>query len=451
MYDSAMVGVVLAAGIGLLGALVVSSAFGWIRDFAAAPTWPKLIHGAGQFAVFAIFLVYGWGAIEGNLAQGHQETLGIDGRLYYRAAQAWLTGGDPWTVYTKSNEWPSGCCIRFMFTGPPPTVMVFAPLTIIPEAIFVPTWMALTVAAAFYTLHRLKLPAWWILFPPLIQGVAVGNPQVVCLAVLLSGSDYLRALAVPLKAYAVFPLVGERRWRALAMLAAATVVAVVLAWPLWSQYIGHYATMQDWLVGTTYGGFSAMRDPTLFVVTFAAVGALALIDFRAAGWLAVPALWPASQFFYSSYALPLRSTALAVLLCLGADKFDAVIPMAICVYSFARLAQVIWRSNEPNAPTQLRHLLARVDALTSERPAVDAPALAVAREPALADPPPSVGPVPGRDATGTTAGAMGALAVFRELADDLQRLFRCGRPATGPGAGPSEPEPSRDGGDAPAS
>ena len=294
----------------------------------------------GAFALFCWFLYWGWGAVHGNFLQGHQEALGIDGRLYYRAAAAWLAGGNPWgpEAATYTNAWPSGCCVQWLFTGPPPTVLAFAPLTLIPEDLFVRAWMALTLAAAFYTLRRLGLPWWWIMFPPLAQGITVGNPHVVCLAVLVAGSDHVRWLAVPLKAYAVAPLVGEQRWRALVGVGVAVGLSVVLFWPLWSSYLSQYGEINRWIGDATHGGFSAHRDPRLFAVTLAAVAALAVLDWRAAGWLAVPALFPAGQFFYASFALPLRSPWLAFALATAGHRADAAVPWIICGYAGLRVA-----------------------------------------------------------------------------------------------------------------
>ena len=50
------------------------------------------------------------------------------------------------------------------------------------------------------------------------------------------------------------------------------------------------------------------------MLTIVALGLLALRDRRAAGWLAVPALWPASQLHYSTMALPVMSPLLAFFL-----------------------------------------------------------------------------------------------------------------------------------------
>ena len=148
----------------------------------------------------------------------------------------------------------------------------------------------------------------------MMQGLLVANPQVVCLALMLAGSSWLRALAAPMKAYAVIPMVGMRQWRALAILAVAGVVSVILCWPLWSRYATEFKANSTWLVGATDGGWSAAREPLLWVLAAILLAILAVTNWRDAGWLAVPTLWPASEFFYATFALPLRSPWLAAVL-----------------------------------------------------------------------------------------------------------------------------------------
>lgn len=252
------------------------------------------------------FAYFAWGIVSGTLSDwpAHLDTVGIDGRLYYRAAATFVAGGDPWTAtsaQTLTNTWPpSGQLIHFAFTGPPPTVLAFVPFVWIPEWIFFPLWMGLTLTAAVYTIRRLRLPIYWLLFPPLVQGVSVGNPQIVCLALLLCGSSWLRALAAPMKAYAVVPMIGERQWRALGLLIVAGAISVLVFWPLWAQYFKEYSTVQDWLIGATHWD----PDRTLYAAAAVALAALACIDLRAAAWLATAALWPGGQFFYLSFILP---------------------------------------------------------------------------------------------------------------------------------------------------
>lgn len=113
--------------------------------------------------LFGWFVYWTWQVIGDNFGQWpyHMDVVGTDGRLYYRAAQTWLAGGDPWTAYVTQNSFPlSGLWVKFLFTGPPPTVLAFVPFAWIPETIFVIGWLGASVAAAFYTLRRLHLPAW---------------------------------------------------------------------------------------------------------------------------------------------------------------------------------------------------------------------------------------------------------------------------------------------------
>ena len=60
-----------------------------------------------------------------------------------------------------------------------------------------------------------------------------------------------------------------------------------------------------------------------------------LKDRRAAAWLAVPAVWPASEFHYSTLALPVMTPILAVLL---APNIQRLPPVAILVDGIWRLA-----------------------------------------------------------------------------------------------------------------
>src|ERR1700690_2282397 len=106
------------------------------------------------FGLAVWFAYFAWRTVGGILTDwpAHLDTVGVDGRLYYRAAQTWVAGGDPWTAssaQTFTNTWPpSGGMIPFNFTGPPPTVLAFVPFVWIPETLFVVGWLALTVADA---------------------------------------------------------------------------------------------------------------------------------------------------------------------------------------------------------------------------------------------------------------------------------------------------------------
>jgi len=88
----------------------------------------------------------------------------------------------------------------------------------------------------------------------------------------------------------------------------------VIAPALWLDYVRLFGSISSRLESETQSGGSAFYFPVLLGVTVVALLILALRDRRAAGWLAVPAVWPSSQFHYSTMALPVMSPLVAVLL-----------------------------------------------------------------------------------------------------------------------------------------
>ena len=155
-----------------------------------------------------------------DLSHRFGEFFASDTRIYYRATQTWLAGGDPWSAAVGP----------FHFAGLPPTVQVFVPLTWLPEEAAV--WLEILRRRPIgrrIDRAMLHLPAWWLLFPPLAHGVIVANPHILLTALLLSSWPTLQALAGLLKIYAVVPLVGEFRVRALVFTAIGLGVLFALA------------------------------------------------------------------------------------------------------------------------------------------------------------------------------------------------------------------------------
>ncbi len=210
---------------------------------------------------------------------------GIDARHYQRAAAAWLAGGNPWDVYEYDVQYLSG----------PHTLLFYAPTSLLPLPLSVMFWMLVGVAAAVWIIRRLELPLWWLAFPPLAHAIWNGNPQTLMLALLLVRNPIASAAAVGIKLYAALPLVF--RWRHLVL--AAVVLAITLPLFPWQLYIASGAGVSRHLADAWNG--SAWRLPILLPPTVLALWVLRRKD---AEWYVIPAVWPATQFYYVSTVLP---------------------------------------------------------------------------------------------------------------------------------------------------
>jgi hypothetical protein len=217
--------------------------------------------------------------------------------------------------------------------------MVLAPMTLLPEEAFVWLWMILSLAAAIAVIRALRLPAIWVAYPPLLYGVIAANPHVVVLVLLVAGGTWGGALASVLKIVSIPPLVGERRWRALLLAAAATGVSVVLAPGLWSEFLHRAGTIQATINSESGGGLSAWGGLHLLIPTVIALVVLACIDLRASAWLAVPALFPTTQYYYAMFALPVDPFLAATM----ALPLPMVVPLMTIAYTAVRLGVVMWR------------------------------------------------------------------------------------------------------------
>ena len=234
---------------------------------------------------------------------GQQIPPGGDAVLYARGARAFLDGGDPWNaVLVGSGQ-------TFHFSGLPPTVLGFLPFALLPESVTAWGWVGISFAAAVLIVRRLKLPWWYLAFPPTVLGVYAGNPQIALLALLLVGAGPVGAI---LKIYAVVPMAGEGRWRALALTGAIFGASIAVVPALWTSWWAQLGSVSATLVGEANGGFSAWGQPwPLLAAAVVALLAIAWHDRRAAGWLAVPALWPASEYYYATMILPIATPLLA--------------------------------------------------------------------------------------------------------------------------------------------
>jgi hypothetical protein len=275
---------------------IARNSLAWLAAVAAKyllPVW------FGVWAVHVIGVILTSGGIGG------------DALIYYRAATAWVHGGNPWEAQIPSVDGSTS----FHFYALPPTVVLLAPFTLLPESWIALVSITIQAVSAIYIVRRLALHWSWLIFPPLVSGVLSGNPSIVLLAALLGSSAVANAVGPTLKAYAVLPLIGEGRWRPL-LIASMFCAATAVLWPaLWTQFLTGIANREARLMDESAGGFSAYQYGLLVTALVGtAILVLAYFDRRAAGWLAPIAVWPASQIHWSTFAMPLRSLFLAAML-----------------------------------------------------------------------------------------------------------------------------------------
>ena len=264
------------------------------------------------------------------------DALGIDARHYQNAATTWLAGGDPWSVTESGIPYAAG----------PHTLLFYAPTSVLPVTVSTWLWMVAGAVAAVWLIRKLELPWWWLAFPPLLHGVWNGNPQTIALALLVQGSLVGAVAAVGLKLYAAIPLVT--RWRHLVVAGAVlAVVTLVLPWQLYlDRGLGVGSHLQ-----TAWNG-SAWRFPILVVPTLAALWVLRR---QGAEWFAVPAVFPATQFYYVAMALPalVGRPIVAAFLALPMVLMAPLVVMALAIIQVLgadRLPRLPWQRGALDEP-----------------------------------------------------------------------------------------------------
>jgi hypothetical protein len=235
------------------------------------------------------------------------DTLAIDLRIYRAAADAAIHGGDPWRAGVEG----------LTFAGAPPALIPYVPAALIPEQLAIAVYLVLSIAAAVVALRAVRLPLWWLLFPPLAETIVVLNSDVFVIALLVAGGRWAFA-SVVFKAYAAITLVLQRRWLA----AALGVLVCAVSLPLVPLFLADRDVIAAALDLQSTGGLSAWGS-WLLVPT---VVALIVLLGRGAEWLAVPAAWPFTQLHYNVLALPVAavSPVVAFLLCFAVWPLPAV-------------------------------------------------------------------------------------------------------------------------------
>jgi hypothetical protein len=273
------------------------------------------------------------------------EVLGVDARHYQRAAAAWLSGADPWLVTENGVGFAPG----------PHTLLYYAPTSLLPLWLSEVSWLVAGFAASLWLLRRLGVPLWWVLFPPLAHSIWNANPQTVVLALLVAGGTVPAVLAVGLKLYAGLALFTRPK----DLVITGIVLAIVLPILPWRLYLQDAGIIASYLVGSWDG--SAWRFPILIPPTLLGLWVLRR---NGAEWLAVPAIWPSTQFYYVAMALPMvvKRPALAALFALPAPLIVPLTTIGLAGWHLWVRWQVSHGRPDPvvRAPLWLRRLVGPV-------------------------------------------------------------------------------------------
>lgn len=261
--------------------------------------------------------------------------IGGDFNIYRSAALAILDGGDPWST---SIVW-SG--MTFHFAAPPLAAQLFIPFALMSAPIALVTCYGLALGLATAGLRRLGLPLWWLLFPPMTEGLFAMNPQILLFGLLLIGggpparwgtrrtgtllTGLSRSVAFAAKIYAIAPIIARREWQAVAACLGLLALSIAVAPGLWATYMSEFGVISQRIVAESHGGVSAalLLQPSVFadvlpgpemlrlaagLAIFGLVAGLGLIvalrDVRSAGWIVAPLLWPAAEYHIGTLAIP---------------------------------------------------------------------------------------------------------------------------------------------------
>lgn len=264
---------------------------------------------------FARYWLAIWFAIIGVMRLSSLVTggVGFDAELYLKATRAWMSGADPWVFIDQQR-----------FAAPPPTLIPLAPIAVLPEQFGIWLMVALAVVGAVATVRLLRLPWWWLLFPPFIDAAWNGNPQNLLVPLILIGAGPVAAF---LKIYAIVPIALTLRWRALLV----TAVLLLVTAPLlpWASYIAQFGDLSAALNEQSDGGLSATAIPWLIPV---ALIALLFAGRERAAWLAVPAVWPTTQWYYSTLAIPAATPIAAAILAIPLPGAAVAATIAVAIH-----------------------------------------------------------------------------------------------------------------------
>ena len=143
--------------------------------------------------------------------------------LYRDATLRWLAGGDPWALRAGDA----------VFGAPPPTLLAMLPFAILPDVVARIALVGLGIVASVWVIRRLRLPLWWLAFPPLVDGLYIANPHVFVVPLLVAGAG---PAAIFVKVYAGAVPALQLRWRPLLITVSLVLItAPFLPWALFVE------------------------------------------------------------------------------------------------------------------------------------------------------------------------------------------------------------------------
>jgi hypothetical protein len=234
-------------------------------------------------------------AVPALLAVLDTRLIGSHALIYTGAAQAWLAGGDPWTVGPPA----------VVFAGPPSMLAPYVPFVGADPMLTRVIWVVGAALLTVWILRQLKLPAYWIAFPPLLEGVILGHPEILVLAALVVGGA-TAGIAPFIKPYSGMALLAERNVRGVAAAAVLTLTSFLIL--PWRQFVAELPMINENLARQARGD-SVFGEPLLMVI---ALLALVSLGWRRGLWLSVPVLWPYAQPIYKTMTVPALSPLVAI-------------------------------------------------------------------------------------------------------------------------------------------
>jgi hypothetical protein len=206
--------------------------------------------------------------------------------LYLKAGEAWLAGAPVYDRVPLAVRPPD--LTNYPFLYPPLTLPLFGALASLPLALTATLWLGVSLAAVLAALRWIGLRWWWcvafLAWPPVLQGLYVGNVAVPLFALFAAAAWRPALLAIPpiFKPYsgiAALWLLRREHWRQL-LVGAAVVVAMVLVtlpltglqlWSDWVEGLRVYQVSQRLLPDSLYGFGLGRYVPAAVVAVVAIV------------------------------------------------------------------------------------------------------------------------------------------------------------------------------------